>query len=150
MAAPSTGRTATLATYTQIVEANQATFAAWNAHDPDAVAALFSPDAVVRDIGSPGELRGRDAIRERAADLLVAFPDFRLRQLDLVVGEDANADRWEASGTHSGRFLGLEATGRHVSVEGATFTRFDSAGLVVEDVNFWDVATLVAQLGASE
>jgi steroid delta-isomerase-like uncharacterized protein len=136
-----------LATYEQIVEANQATFAAWNAHDPDAVAAIFATDAVIRDVGSPDLLRGRDAIRRRAADLLAAFPDFRLRQLDLVVGEDSNADRWEASGTHSGPFLGMDATGNRMSVEGATFSRFDSGGLVVEDVNFLDVGTLLAQLG---
>jgi steroid delta-isomerase-like uncharacterized protein len=136
-----------VASYAQIVEANQATFAAWNSHDPDAVAAVFAPDAVIRDVGSLDVLRGRDAIRDRAAGLLVAFPDFRLRQLDLVVGEDANADRWEASGTHSGPFLGMDATGQRISVEGATFSRFDSAGLVVEDVNFWDVGALLAQLG---
>ena len=104
---------------------------------------------MIRDVGSPDLLRGRDAIRDRAADLLVAFPDFRLHQLDLVVGEDSNADRWEASGTHSGSFFGLDATGNHVSVEGATFSRFDSSGLVVEDVNFWDVGALLAQLGAA-
>jgi steroid delta-isomerase-like uncharacterized protein len=138
-----------VATYEQIVEANQATFAAWNAHDADAVAAIFAADAVIRDVGSPDLLRGRDAIRQRAADLLVAFPDFRLRQLDLVVGEDSNADRWEASGTHSGSFLGLDATGNRISVEGATFSRFDSGGLVVEDVNFWDVGALLAQLGGA-
>jgi predicted ester cyclase len=86
-----------VATYEQIVEANRATFAAWNAHDPD-----------------------------------------------------ANADRWEASGTHSGSFLGMDATGSRISVEGATFSRFDSGGLVVEDVNFWDVGALLAQFGASE
>jgi steroid delta-isomerase-like uncharacterized protein len=136
-----------VATREQIIEANRATFDAWNAHDPDAVAAVFALDAVIRDIGSPEVLRGRDAIRARAADLLTAFPDFHLRQLDLVVGEDANADRWEATGTHSGPFLGMEATGRRIRVEGATFSRFDADGLVVEDVNFWDVGALLAQLG---
>ena len=104
---------------------------------------------MVRDIGSPDVLRGRAAIRERAADLLVAFPDFHLRQPDLVVGEDSNADRWEASGTHSGPFLGMEATGNAIQIEGATFSRFDSDGLVVEDVNFWDVGALLAQLGGT-
>ena len=136
-----------MASYEQILEANRATFAAWNAHNPDAVAAVFASDAVIRDVGSPDLLRGRDAIRRRAADLLVAFPDFRLRQLDMVVGEDANADRWEAAGTHSGPFLGLDATGNRISVEGATFSRFDSNGLVIEDVNFWDVGALLTQLG---
>ena len=72
--------------------------------------------------------------------------DLELRQLDLVVGEDANADRWVFTGTHRGEFLGMAATGRRIEVEGATFSRFDAAGLVVEDVNFWDVPTLLAQL----
>jgi steroid delta-isomerase-like uncharacterized protein len=138
-----------VATYEQIVDANRATFAAWNAQDPEAVAAIYAAEAVVRDVGTPDVLRGRAAIRERAADLLVAFPDFRLRQLDLVVGEDSNADRWEASGTHGGVFMGMEATGNEIQVEGATFSRFDSDGLVVEDVNFWDVGALLAQLGGA-
>jgi SnoaL-like polyketide cyclase len=101
-----------VATYEQILEANRATFAAWNAHDPDAVAAIFAP---TWSWGS----------------------------------EDSNADRWEASGTHSGPFLGLDPTGNHIAVEGATFSRFDSSGLVVEDVNFWDVGALLTQLGAA-
>lgn len=137
-----------MATYEQIVEANRATFAAWNAHDPDAVAAVFAEDATIRDVGSPEPVNGRDAIRQRAADMLAAFPDFRLRQLDLVVGESANADRWEVTATHSGPFLGMEATGNRVQVEGATFSRFDSNGLVVEDIHFWDVAALLTQLSA--
>jgi steroid delta-isomerase-like uncharacterized protein len=136
-----------VATYEQIVSANRATFAAWNSHDPDAVAAVFAEDAVIRDVGSPEPVRGRDAIHQRAVDLLAAFPDFRLRQLDLVVGEDANADRWEVSATHGGPFLGMDATGNRVQVEGATFSRFDSDGLVVEDIHFWDVSSLLAQLG---
>ena len=66
------------------------------------------------------------------------------------MGEDANADRWEATGTHSGPFLGMEATGHRIRVEGATFSRFDADGLVVEDVNFWDVGALLAQLGGEQ
>jgi steroid delta-isomerase-like uncharacterized protein len=136
-----------VATREQIIEANRATFEAWNAHDPDAVAAVFALDAVIRDVGSPEPLHGRDAIRDRATDLMLSFPDIQLRQLDLIVGEDANADRWEATGTHTGPFMGMEATGNSIRVEGATFSRFNAKGLVVEDVNFWDVGALLAQLG---
>jgi steroid delta-isomerase-like uncharacterized protein len=135
-----------MATREQIVAANIATFEAWNAHDPDAVAAVFAGHATIRDVGSPGPVNGRAAIRDRVADLIAAFPDLRLRQLDLVVGEDANADRWEFTGTHRGEFLGMPATGRSIKVEGATFSRFDEHGLVVEDVNFWDVPALLGQL----
>jgi steroid delta-isomerase-like uncharacterized protein len=127
------------------LEVNDATYAAWNAHDPDAVAAVFAPDAVVREIGG-GEVRGRGAIRDRAAALLTAFPDFRLERLDLLIDGERHADRWVLTGTHRGVLFGIEPTGRRVRVEGATFTRLGADGLVVEDFHFSDLAGLLAQL----
>ncbi len=127
---------------------NDATYAAWNAHDPDAVAAVFADDAVLTEVGRPGEMRGRAAIRERAAMLLEAFPDFRLERIELVIDGDRHADRWVMTGTHRGPLFGLSPTGRAVRVEGATFTRLDARGLVAEDVHLTDFAGLMAQLGS--
>ncbi|HXJ36933.1 MAG TPA: ester cyclase [Candidatus Eisenbacteria bacterium] len=127
-------------------EVNEATYVAWNAHDPDAVAAVFADDAIVREVGR-GEIQGRAAIRERAAALLEAFPDFHLERLSLVVDGERHADRWVMTGTHRGSLFGIPATGRTVRVEGATFTRMGAHGLVVEDVHFSDFAGLLAQLG---
>jgi steroid delta-isomerase-like uncharacterized protein len=126
---------------------NDATYAAWNAHDPDAVAAVFAEDAVLTEVGRPGEIRGRAAIRARAAMLLEAFPDFRLERIVLIVEGERHADRWVMTGTHRGTLFGLPATGRSVRVEGATFTRLDADGLVTEDVHLTDFAGLMAQLG---
>ena len=131
---------------TQTLSANDATYAAWNAHDPDAVAAVFAVDATLRDVGQPEVLRGRVAIRERAAMLLAAFPDFRLERQVLVIDGDRHADRWIMTGTHRGELFGLAPTGRSVRVEGATFTRLDADGLVVDDVHFVDFSGLLAQL----
>jgi steroid delta-isomerase-like uncharacterized protein len=125
---------------------NDRTYAAWNAHDPDAVAAVFAEHAVSRDAGNPEERRGRAAIRDRAAAILGAFPDFWLERLELVVEGDRHADRWAATGTHDGGLFGMAPTGRRVRVEGATFSRLGSDGLVVEDTHFWDVAGLMTQL----
>ena len=124
---------------------NDATYAAWNAHDPDAVAAVFAEDAVVREAGMP-ELRGREAVRLRAAMLIGAFPDLQLERIDLLIDGDRHADRWVLSGTHRGVFLGIAPTGRRVRLEGATFTRLDADGLVAEDRHFADLAGLIAQL----
>ena len=129
------------------LEVNDATYAAWNAHDPDAVAAVFADDAVLTEVGRPGEVRGRAAVRERAAMLLEAFPDFRLERLELVIDGDRHADRWLMTGTHRGALFGLPPTGRAVRVEGATFTRLGPHGLVVSDVHLTDFAGLMAQLG---
>ncbi len=133
----------------RIVAANDATYAAWNAHDADAVAAVFAETAVVRHLGSPDVARGRDAVRERARTLLAALPDFSLERIELLVdeAENANADRWLARGTHRGELIGLAPTGRRIEVEGMTFSRFDHAGAVIDDVNVWDVGALLAQLG---
>jgi steroid delta-isomerase-like uncharacterized protein len=128
---------------------NDATYAAWNAHDADGVAAVFAQDAVLREAGSTDEVRGRDAIRARAAALLAAFPDFRLERVVLLVDGDRHADRWVMTGTHRGELFGIPPTGRAVRVEGATFTRLGADGLVVEDVHHVDYAGLIRQLGVA-
>jgi steroid delta-isomerase-like uncharacterized protein len=127
------------------VAANDRTYAAWNAHDADAVAAVFAESAVVREVGGV-EIHGRAGVRARAETLLSAFPDLRLERLELVVDGDHHADRWRLSGTHRGSFLGIAPTGRAVSIEGATFTQLGPDGLVVEDIHFADLAGLLAQL----
>ena len=130
----------------QAIAANDRTYAAWNAHDPDAVAAVFAVDAVVRENGGTVVTRGRAAIRDRAAMLLTAFPDFHLERLELIIDGERHADRWVLTGTHRGPLFGIEPTGRSVRVEGATFTRMGEDGLVIEDIHFADFAGLMAQL----
>lgn len=126
---------------------NDATYAAWNAHDADAVAAIFAEDAVLREAGTGVEHFGRSAIRERARQLLAAFPDFRLEKIVLLVDGHRHADRWIMTGTHLGELFGIAPTGRAVRVEGSTFTTLNADGLVIEDVHFTDSAVLAAQLG---
>jgi steroid delta-isomerase-like uncharacterized protein len=125
---------------------NDRTYAAWNAHDADAVAAVFAEDAVLLESGRAEPFRGRAAIRERAAALLCAFPDLGLERTELVVDGARHADRWVMTGTHRGPLFGMPATGRRVRVEGATFTRLGDDGLVAEDVHFMDTLGLLAQL----
>jgi steroid delta-isomerase-like uncharacterized protein len=128
------------------LDVNDRTYAAWNAHDPDAVAAVFAENAVVREAGNATESRGRDAVRARAVALLTAFPDFHLERIELVIDGDRHADRWVMTGTHRGELFGIPATGKRVRVEGATFTRLGADGLVAADVHFTDIAGLLAQL----
>jgi steroid delta-isomerase-like uncharacterized protein len=129
-----------------IVTANDATFRAWNAHDPDAVAAVFAEDAEIVDVMTGEAITGRNAIRAQAAARFVAFPDFRLERRMLLVDGTTNADQWVMTGTHEGEFLGLAPTGRRVEVAGATFSEFGTDGLVVRDTHYIDVGALLRQL----
>lgn len=126
---------------------NDLTYAAWNAHDADAVVSIFAEEAVMREPNSGIEHRGRAAIRDRAVMLMRAFPDFRLEKVVLLIDGYRHADRWVMTGTHLGELFGLPPTGRKVRIEGSTFTTLNAAGLVIEDVHFTDNAALVSQLG---
>jgi steroid delta-isomerase-like uncharacterized protein len=126
---------------------NDETYAAWNAHDADRVAAVFAVNAVLREAGSGVEHDGRAAIRERAALLLTAFPDFRLEKVVLLVDGRRHADRWIMTGTHDGELFGIPPTGKKIQLEGSTFTTLGDDGLVIEDVQYTDNASLAVQLG---
>lgn len=126
---------------------NGGTYDAWNAHDVDAIASIFAENAVLREAGSGMEHHGREAIRERAAMLLAAFPDFHLEKIVLLIDGNRHSDRWIMTGTHDGELFGIPPSGRQVRMEGCTFTTLDDSGLVIEDVHYTDNAALAVQLG---
>jgi steroid delta-isomerase-like uncharacterized protein len=129
-----------------ILAANEETFRAWNAHDPDAVAAVFAEDAEIVDVMTGEVIKGRDAIRAQASARFAGFSDFRLERRMLLIDGATNSDQWVMSGTHDGEFLGLAPTGKRVEVAGATFSEFRDDGLVVRDTHYVDVHALLRQL----
>jgi steroid delta-isomerase-like uncharacterized protein len=136
-----------MVTREQILAANQATFDAWNAHDADAVAAIFAEDAEIVDVAAGSVHRGRGAIRDHAAALLTGFPDFHLERRMLLIDGATNSDQWVMTGTHAGDCLGIAPPNRGVEVRGATFSEFADDGLVARDTHDVDVASLLHQLG---
>ena len=129
---------------------SDATYAAWNAHDPDAVAAWFTADARVRDSTSKDWEIGPGPVRERAAMMCGALPHLTLTRQVLIIEGPRHADRWVMEGTHTGELLGMAGTGARVRIEGATFTTLDEEGMVIEDVHHIDYSTLFNQLGAAD
>lgn len=129
---------------------SDATYEAWNAHDPDAVAVWFTDSARVRDSTSDDWEIGPGPVRDRAEMLFRALPDLTLTRQMLLVDGPRHADRWIMEGTHDGELLGIASTGARVQLEGATFTTIDDDGLVIEDVHHVDYATLFRQIGVSD
>jgi steroid delta-isomerase-like uncharacterized protein len=118
---------------------------AWNAHDPDAVAAFYASDAISRDVGEARP--DRTSIRRGVSDYLAAFPNFHLGVSRVGVDGDVVYVEWHATGTHSGQFMNVPATGRVVQVDGCIVVRIGSEGLIVSEILYWDVASLLEQLG---
>jgi steroid delta-isomerase-like uncharacterized protein len=120
--------------------------AAWNAHDPDGLAALAAPDFEGTDVAGAGALTGADGFRRYAAAYLRAFPDLVFTPDEVLADGDRMAVRWTAEGTHRGEFLHIPPTGRAIAVCGVTFLTLDG-GRVRRSESVWDVAGLLRALG---
>ena len=119
---------------------------AWNLHDPDAVAAFFSPDAVYDDRGAGRVARGNDAIRRHVATVQAAFSDLRFELVRAAHGDDFTAGEWTASMTHSGDLDGLKATGRRVRSAGVDVATLDEGSRITRLVSYYDGAEIMRQL----
>ena len=63
-------------------------FAAWAAHDPDAIVALHTDDTQFWTHLGTGPVYGRDAVREVFAEIFERFPDFSCEAYRVLYGEN--------------------------------------------------------------
>jgi predicted ester cyclase len=88
-----------------------------------------------------------EAEKEMVQTFHSAFSDFHTTVEDRIVAGDKVVERWSATGTHQGEFLGIPATGNRVSVTGIDISRL-AEGKIVEHWTEMDVMGMMQQLGA--
>jgi steroid delta-isomerase-like uncharacterized protein len=88
-----------------------------NAANVAALDGLAAEDYVEHD-PFPGQGNGRSDLRARVELLLSAFSPLKFQIQDVIAEGDRVVVRWMNSGTHSGTFMGIPATGRDFSVAG--------------------------------
>jgi steroid delta-isomerase-like uncharacterized protein len=120
---------------------------AWNAHDPDGVAACYAEDAEMVDVSMPEPVRGREGMRAYAAEFMTAFSDLRLEVGEPVVDGNRAAQEWKATGTHDGELMGMPPTGRKMVTLGCGTAEIGDGGLFRRGANYWNAAALMQQLG---
>ena len=110
---------------------------------------VFADDYVRHDLRPSQAAAGAAGQAQIAEQFRRAFPDLRWR-IDLVLAEDdLVAARWTASGTHTGSWGNLEATGKRAEFSGVNIFRFNSEGKVTEIWNHRDDLGLMQQLCVS-
>lgn len=72
-----------------------------------------------------GQVRGIEAFEEHLEALTVAFPDLRFDIEDTIAEDDRVAVRFTLRGTHEGRLMGVDATGREITMSVITIYRFE-------------------------
>jgi hypothetical protein len=100
-------------------------FAAWNDHDPDAIAATFVAGGTYAD-PIAGELPG-EAIGRYAAVLFKGYPDLRFEVVGTPIATDEQVSvQWVMRGTNTGRLRGNPPSGRTIAVRGAAYRQLRS------------------------
>lgn len=95
----------------------------------------------------PGPVHGPQVAVEDFRRFTLAFPDYHIEVLDLVVEDDRAVIRIHESGTHLGDGLGIAGSGRPIDMEGVWILRFDDDGKLVELWVYEDNLRFMQQLG---
>src|SRR5512147_3266055 len=123
-------------------EAVQKNFDAWNAHDPDKVASLYSDDVVYEDVAFGQIAHGHDELKKLAAGFFAAVPDLKLEIIASSHEGDQGWVEWKFSGTD----VGLYKTGKKFSVRGASLFEM-RGGKFSANKDFYDSASIMRQVG---
>ncbi len=107
---------------------------------------LLSPDYIEHDELPPGVPAGREGLKETILMMRAGFPDFAATIEDIVAEDDKIAQRITWTGTHTGDFMGIQATGKSVSIQVLDIFRMVD-GRIVEHWGLMDSMSLMQQLG---
>jgi steroid delta-isomerase-like uncharacterized protein len=116
-----------------------------NGHNVEALADLYAHDAVVE---SPlgGTHQGRSAIASVFAAFFGALSDARLTQDELIIDGDRVVQVVTMSGTDTGGFMGMPATGRPAQLPMVVVCRV-ADGLIAHERRIYDFTGMLVQIG---
>ncbi len=108
---------------------------------------LIAGDYVGHDPANPEPLRGPEGVKAFISTYRTAFPDARITVEQQLAEGELVATRWTGRGTHRQELMGIEPTGKQVTVSGLTISRL-ADGKIVEEWSNWDTFGMLQQLGA--
>ena len=117
----------------------------WNARNVDVVDELATED-FLNHPAIHQQQRGRQNLKDVVRMFEGAFPDFRYEVEDMVDEGDKVAVRDVFTGTHEGNFMGIPATGNHVTMQTIHIFRFED-GRMAEHWAVRDDLGMMRQLG---
>lgn len=118
-----------------------------SAHDVDGFCDLLADDFVEHET-TAGLAPTKDGVRQFFTMYIAAFPDLRMEAEDVIASGDKVVARVRCTGTNTGDFMGMPATGKSVDVEAVDIIRFGDDGLAYEHWGVFDAMGMMQQLGA--
>ena len=109
-------------------------------------AAQFAWEDLVEQVPFPGQGPGLEGLKVVLRGMRAAFPDLHFSVEEQIAQGDKVVTRFEWTGTHGGKFLGMAATGRSVKVWGMVIDRLQG-GRIKDTRIIMDMLGLMIQLG---
>ncbi|QND15289.1 ester cyclase [Rhizobium leguminosarum bv. trifolii] len=110
-------------------------------------AELIASEAIFHVPGRQEPLRGPDGYLEIIGMMRGGFPDIQWTLEEIIAEDDKIAARFTMRGTHQGPFLGVEPTGKSITVQAMNFYRL-ADGKFIEERGQPDLLSLLQQIGA--
>jgi hypothetical protein len=114
-------------------------FAAWEAHDVDAIVALHTPDSQFQAHGRSAAVHGREALRREFAQVFELYPGFAFEERRVLFG----SGHWVLDWTLTFQRPGEDRRGVHC----LDVVEVAPDGLVTRKDTFFDYAQLKAAFG---
>lgn len=121
----------------------------WNAKVPELAGEYIAPCYVRHDPLAPPGCCGLEGFLDAFRSYRDAFTDLTITVDQMVAEAEIVVIRWTMSGTHTGQFHALAATGRQITVAGTSIIRV-SGGRISEEWIQWDALGMLKQLGAPD
>lgn len=103
-------------------------------------------DSFVEHEAIPGAAQGKQAVKDYFVMFRQAFPDLKFTVNDMVSSGNKVWTLLTITGTHSGPFMGMPATGKKIDVKCVDIVRFEN-GQAVEHWGVTDTGAMMQQLG---
>ena len=113
--------------------------------DESAADRYIGSDVVTHD-GMPGQAPGLEGVKQTFRSLREAFPDMHVQVEDIIAEDDKVVGRFVVSGTNTGPFMGMPATGKAFTYDEIVIVRFKD-GKIVEHWAEMDSMGMMQQLG---
>ncbi|KPH64065.1 ester cyclase [Novosphingobium sp. ST904] len=120
---------------------------AYNRHDVETVASLYTADGTHEDMAPNKSKVGAAAIAAGLSTFFGWFPDAHWTPRKLIDGRTASALTYLLEATLTTDMFGVKAHGQKIHLQGALILHF-SGKLIRRSEDYWDAATFKRQVDA--
>lgn len=118
----------------------------WGDGNLDLIDEFVAEGYVEHSNATPEPIHGPEGYKENVRAFHEGFSDVEVTTEELIAEGNTVVNHWTFTATHTGEYVGIEATGSEIQFSGISIIDLED-GKIVEDRAIMDVSGLMQQLG---